>query len=194
MKLGELATVRSGLVLSRKESREASAIQYPLLNLRSINPAGYIQNEQLDIFNAVDYLPLEYLSQVGDIIVRLSAPYTAVLIDKTTSGIVISSNFVIIRTNSKELLPEYLFWLLNTPKINRTIYENTSSNMLGAIKAGFFTEFKLDFLPVEKQEKIANMNTLAIKETALLQRLAEEKEHYYSLLISKAHTEMKRGK
>ena len=193
MKLGNIATVRSGLVLSRKQAREPSDIRYPLLNLRSINPGGYIEADQLDVFVAAEYLSPEYLSQIGDVIVRLTAPYTAILVDKVTAGMVISSNFVIIRADRRELLPEYLFWLINTPKIKRSIYENTSSNMLGAIKAKYFSDFEVPSLPIAKQQQIAVMNELALKETKLLRQLADEKERYYGRLIDRAHEEMKRG-
>ncbi len=193
MKLGTIATVRSGLVLSRKQKREPSDIRYPLLNLRSINPGGYIDTNQLDVFDAVERLSQEYLSQPGDVIVRLTAPYTAVHIDEAAKGMVVSSNFVIIRTEPEILLPDYLFWLLNTPEVKRSIYENTSSNMLGAIKAKYFSDFEVPLLPVARQRQIADMNALALKETILLRKLAEEKERYYSLLIDKAHNEMKRG-
>ena len=193
MKLGNIATVRSGLVLSRKQAREPSDIRYPLLNLRSINPGGYIEADQLDVFVAAEYLSPEYLSQIGDVIVRLTAPYTAILVDKVTAGMVISSNFVIIRADRRELLPEYLFWLINTPKIKRSIYENTSSNMLGAIKAKYFSDFEVPSLPIAKQQQIAVMNELALKETKLLRQLADEKERYYSLLIDRAYKEMERG-
>lgn len=193
MKLGNIATVRSGLVLSRKQARESSDIRYPLLNLRSINPGGYIEADQLDVFVAAEYLSPEYLSQIGDVIVRLTAPYTAILVNKVTAGMVISSNFVIIRADRRELLPEYLFWLINTPKIKRSIYENTSSNMLGAIKAKYFSDFEVPSLPIAKQQQIAVMNELALKETKLLRQLADEKERYYSLLIDRAYKEMERG-
>lgn len=193
MKLGNIATVRSGLVLSRKQAREVSDIRYPLLNLRSINSGGYIDVKQLDVFIAAEYLSPEYLSQDGDVIIRLSAPYTAVLIDEATSGMVVSSNFVIIRADRNELLPEYLYWLINTPKVKRSIYENTSSNMLGAIKAKYFSDFEVPFLPIAKQQQIAAMNELALKETRLLRKLADEKERYYSLLIDRTYKEMKRG-
>ena len=193
MKLGNIATVRSGLVLSRKQAREPSEIRYPLLNLRSINPGGYIEADQLDVFDAAEYLSPEYLSQIGDVIVRLTAPYTAILIDKVTAGMVISSNFVIIRADRRELLPEYLFWLINTPKVKRSIYENTSSNMLGAIKAKYFSDFEVPFLSIAKQQQIAAMNELALKETKLLRKLADEKERYYSLLIDRAYKKMERG-
>ena len=193
MKLGNIAIVRSGLVLSRKQAREPSDIRYPLLNLRSINPGGYIEADQLDVFDAAEYLSPEYLSQVGDVIVRLTAPYTAILIDKVTAGMVISSNFVIIRADRRELLPEYLFWLINTPKVKRSIYENTSSNMLGAIKAKYFSDFEVPFLPIAKQQQIAAINELALKEAKLLRQLADEKERYYSLLIDRAYKETERG-
>ena len=193
MKLGNIATVRSGLVLSRKQAREPSNIRYPLLNLRSINPGGYIEADQLDVFVAAEYLSPEYLSQIGDVIVRLTAPYTAILIDKVTAGMVISSNFVIIRADRRELLPEYLFWLINTPKVKRSIYENTSSNMLGAINAKYFSDFEFPFLPIAKQQQIAAMNELALKETKLFRKLADEKERYYCLLIDRTYQEMKRG-
>ena len=106
---------------------------------------------------------------------------------------VISSNFVIIRADRRELLPEYLFWLINTPQVKRSIYENTSSNMLGAVKAKFFSDFEFPLLSIDKQQQIAAMNELALKETMLLRKLADEKECYYSLLIDRAYKEMKRG-
>ena len=117
MKLQDLASVRSGLVLSRKQAKEPSEYRYPLINLRCIQQEGTIQLKEADIYEAKEPLKEEYLSQNGDIIVRLTAPYTAVLIDETTSGMVVSSNFVVIRVEDKSLLPEYLFWLLNTEKI-----------------------------------------------------------------------------
>lgn len=193
MVLGNIAAVRSGLVLSRKQAHAPTDVRYPLMNLRSVNSKGYIEVDQLDVFDAAENLSSEYLSHPGDVIIRLSAPYTAVLIDDNTAGMVVSSNFVIIRTDRSKLLPEYLVWLLNTSKVKRLIYENTSSNMLGAIKASFFSEFEVPSLPIAKQQQIADMNALAMKETLLIYHLAEEKERYYSFLIDQAHHEMKRG-
>ena len=136
----------------------------------------------------------EYLSQSGDIIVRLTAPYTAVLIDETTSGMVVSSNFVVIRVEDKSLLPEYLFWLLNTEKIKRKIYENATSNMLGAVNARFLADFELALLSVEDQRKIAQFNLLAKRERQLLRMLADEKEKYYAGVLNQAYKRAKKGK
>ena len=193
MKLQSLAGVRSGLVLSRKQSKEPTDYRYPLINLRCIQQEGNIDLHKADIYEAKESLKEEYLSRQGDIVVRLTAPYTAVLIDDTTSGMVISSNFV-IRIEDKRLLPEYLFWLLNTQKVRHKIYENTTSNMLGAIKAKFLMDFELVLLPIEVQQKIAQLNLLAKKESQLLKELAAEKEKLYSSLLDQEYKREKRGK
>lgn len=194
MKLKSLASVRSGLVLSRKQSKELTDYRYPLINLRCIQQDGNIDLNKTDIYEARESLKEEYLSRQGDIVVRLTAPYTAVLIDGTTAGMVISSNFVVIRIEDKRLLPEYLFWLLNTQKVKRRIYENTTSNMLGAVKAKFLMDFELMVLPAEEQYKIAQLNLLAKKERRLLKELAVEKEKLYSSLLEQAYKRAQRGK
>lgn len=194
MQLGDIATIRCGLVLARKQSKVPTVYHYPLLNLRSINDNGTINMDSVDVFDATEQLNPEYLTQIDDVIIRLSTPYTAVLIDSGTSGMVISSNFAAVRANKKYILPEYLFWLLNTAKVKKQIFVNTSSNMLGAIKTKYFSEFEVVPLPMEKQECLASFNNLARRESQLLLELATEKEKYYAFIIDKAQKEMRRGK
>ena len=192
MNLGTVAAIRSGLVLSRKLSREISSYRYPLLNLRAIHPDGYILPDSLEVFYATELLRQEYLTQQGDIIIRLSIPYTAILIDTDMTGMVVSSNFAIIRLNQKSMLPEYLLWLLNTPDTKRKIYENSSSNMLSAVRPTFFAELEVLLLPLADQEKIAKLNLLAKQEIQLLKKLADEKERYYVAVIEHAQKNMRR--
>ena len=154
MKLQEIASVRSGLVLSRKQSKKSTDYRYPLINLRCVQPDGTINLNNSDIYEAKEPLKEEYLSRRGDIVVRLTAPYTAVLIDDTTAGMVISSNFVVIRIEDKQLMPEYLFWLLNTPQVRRKIYENATSNMLGAVKAKFLANFEVTLLRLRFRKRL----------------------------------------
>ena len=193
MKLGEIASVRSGLVLSRKLARENPVQRYRLLNLRSITPEGYIDLNETDVFDAKETLTREYLSQVGDIVIRLSAPYTAVLVDEESEGMVVSSNFVIVRTDPQVLLPEFLYWLLNTSEVKHRMFENSSSNMLGAVKPKFFADYEITPLPIPEQQKIAAINTLAKTEAKLLQQLAKAKEQYYEAILRNTYNEIKRS-
>ena len=192
MKLGTVATIRSGLVLSRKLSRELSPFRYPLLNLRAIHPDGYILSDSLEVFYATEPLRQEYLTQQGDIIIRLSIPYTAILIDSGMVGMVVSSNFAIIRLNQDCILPEYLLWLLNTADTKKKVYESSSSNMLSAVRPTFFAELEILPFNLANQEKIAKLNLLAKRETWLLKKLAEEKERYYAAVIDHKQKNMRR--
>lgn len=194
MKLQDLASVRSGLVLSRKQAKEPVGYPYRSINLRAIQPDASINLSEVDVYQAKEPLKPEYLSQIGDIIVRLTAPYTAVLVDETTEGMVISSNFVVVRIESEKLLPEYLFWLLNTQSVKRDIYENATSNMLGAVNAKFLAEIEIALLPIEEQHKLAQLYLTSRREIRLLRELAEEKERYYAKFLDQTYKKVKRGK
>ena len=193
MRLGDVATVRCGLVLSRKQSPTPTNARYHLLNLRSINADGCVEMAMLDEYYAVESRSSEYLSQVGDVIVRLTAPYTAILVDDEIAGMVVSSNFVIIRPNPRQLISGYLAWLLNTRKATRVIFENTSSNMLGAINPKYFACMEVALLSIDRQSAIADLNALALKEGRLLRRLADEKKRYCDFIMNTLQTDDRKG-
>lgn len=186
-KLSDCAEIRTGLILSRKLSREKSKNRYPLLNLKSFNDDATLNKQLLDVFDSTEALNDDYLTHIGDIIVRTSSPYTALLIDEKTSGMVVSSNFVIIRCDNKQLLPEYLYWYLNTSKIKKDIFVNSAGNMLAAIKPQYFCDMILMLPDLEEQRKIAKINLIAKRELELLSQLKEEKEKYYQACLEKLY-------
>lgn len=193
MKLGSVAQVRSGLVLARKQARGRTEYRYPLLNLKCIHPNGYIDTALCEMFDSVEYLNPEYLTHNGDVVIRLTVPYTAVLITDELEGYVIPSSFVVVRTDRSIVLPEYLLWLLNSQQVKQRIYESAVSNMLGAVKPRYFAEYELEELPITRQRMIAELNRLAKQEVQLLEKLAAEKTKYYNNVIAHVHNEIKRG-
>lgn len=193
MKLEKMAFVRSGLVLGRKQAKDQTEYRYPLLNLRCIQPDGSVDTSLCETFHANEYLNPEYLTHEGDVVIRLTAPYTAVLITRTLEGFVIPSSFIVVRTKTDILLPEYLVWLLNSQLSKRQIYDGAATNMLGGIKPRFFAEVDIDPLPTEQQRAIAQLSVLAQREAKLLRELVAEKEKYYDLTINKIYNKMKRG-
>ena len=186
-KLSECAEIRTGLILSRKLARERTENKYSLLNLKSFNEDATLNEQLLDAFNSIESLNEDYLTHKGDIIVRTSSPYTALLIEERTSGIVVSSNFVIIRCNNKKLLPEYLYWYLNTSDIKKDIFINSAGNMLAAIKPQYFCDLNLNLPDIDKQRLIAKINLTAKRELYLLNQLREEKEKYYQACLEKLY-------
>lgn len=187
VELSAVADIRSGLILSRKLARKKTEFHYPLLNLKSFNDDATLNMQTLDVFDSTEALNDDYITRIGDIIVRTSSPYTAILIDGKTSGMVVSSNFVIIRCDNKRLLPEYLYWYLNTSEIKKDIFVSSAGNMLAAIKPQYFCDMNLMLPDLEEQRKIARINLTARKELELLSQLREEKEKYYQACLEKLY-------
>ena len=138
----------------------------------------------------------DYLTQPDDILIRLSAPYTAVIINRPELlGLVVPSHFAIIRTNKRYVTPEYLFWTLRREKNRIEIMQNSSgSTAFGTISSGLIASLKITPLPLDKQKVLGNLLILSEQEQELLNKLSAEKKKYNTLLLNQIYDNMKRSK
>lgn len=188
MKLKDCANIRTGLILSRKLSEEEFNYTYNAINLTSVYD-GFINKQTLDIFKTKEKLKEDYLTKKDDIIVRLTKPYTAILITKEDENIVISSNFIKITCDKEKVLPKYLYWLLNTEKTKHKIFQNSTSNILDAITTNTYSNLTIKLAPLNKQRIIGNLYLLSIKENKLLNQLQKEKLKLNNTIIRKINEE-----
>ena len=194
MKLRDIAEVKTGLVLARKAAviDDAVALKYKQLNLKCIREQGEIDIAAMDVFFSTEELGYNYLTHPGDVIVRLSAPYTAVLITEETQGFVVSSHFCMIRVREGKSVPEYLKWLLNSQMVKAQIAKNSTGVTYASIKPSFYSELEIKPLTVEQQKKIALIYSTSQKELALLDELKENKERLYQTVLNKLYNKKKR--
>ncbi len=197
MTINDIAVVRTGLVTARKKKDAASLgiYKYQLLNLRCIANEGYIDKDYIEPYELSEELKDDYLTRRGDILIRLSAPYTAVLINKPElCGIVVPSHFAIIRVDERYALPGYVFWVLRREKNKITMMQNSSgSTAFGTISSGLISSLPITLLPLHEQQIIGELLCLSEREQELLQKLSEEKKSYNTLLLNKIYDNMKRG-
>lgn len=195
MRLDEAAVINTGLVTARKQAKgvSESIVQYRLLNLKAINNKGFIVDSLLDDFETLEEIKPIYITQMGDIVVRLTFPFTAVLIDELHTGLIIPSHFVVIRTNTKKIIPEYLFWFLNTEKVRQQLQQNVNSTTIGTVKPMSYASLNIEQITLEEQRKIANIHLLSKKELMLLDQLMRQKELYYKTAIDKIQKEMRKN-
>jgi restriction endonuclease S subunit len=175
MKLGDNAKIRTGLVLSRKEATGKTGLyQYAALTLKAVSDKGEIDRDAVELYCAAMPLKQEYFTQEGDILLRLSSPYTSALILKENEGLLISAHFAIIRVNKKEIDPYYLQWWLTQNR--RGFYKLASgAAMMGTISSGYVSD--MDFLPpsMETQRQIGKLLRLSYQEQKLLRQLSAKK-------------------
>ena len=197
MTIGEIAVVRTGLVTARKKKTATSlrTYEYRLLNLKCIEEEGRIDRSNIELYELSEELKDDYLTRMGDILVRLSAPYTAVLIDQLDlCGIVVPSHFAIIRADKRYAAPEYIFWSLRRDKNRITMMQNSSgSTAFGTISSGLIASLTITLLPLHEQQIIGDLLRLSEREQELLNKLAEEKKIYNTLLLNQTYDNMKRG-
>ena len=187
MNLKKIADIRTGIVVARKKATDESLFRksYNLINLKCVNDKGYIDFSLAEEFEANEMLSNDFLTQKGDILIRLSVPYTSIIIkEPEEEGYVIPSHFAIIRVDSNLATPEYVLWLLRSSKVQQQIRMNNSgSSGFGTISSGFFANLELSLPPLERQKSIGKLRLLSEREQELLYKLAEEKEKYtYALL------------
>ena len=178
MRLDEVATVRTGAVTGRKKAGDGiqSTFRYKMLNLKCIAADGYIDLAFAEEYQAKEKLKNELFTKEGDVLIRLSFPYTSVLINDNSCGLVVPSHFAIIRANRKKVLPEYILWFLRRESTYQQILQNSSgSTAFGTISSGFVGSLNIRALSIEKQKALGQLLLLLNKEQELLYRLAKEK-------------------
>ena len=197
MTINDIAVVRTGLVTARKKKDAAllGTYKYQLLNLRCIANEGYIDKDYIEPYELSEELKDDYLTRMGDILIRLSAPYTAVMINKPElCGLVVPSHFAIIRVDERYALPGYVFWVLRREKNKITMMQNSSgSTAFGTISSGLISSLPITLLPLHEQQIIGELLCLSEREQELLQKLSEEKKTYNALLLNKIYDNVKRG-
>ncbi len=186
MKLIKMSEVQTGLVLVRKRADDnRDAHKYRMLTLKSFEPQGWINEGEVDVFYSKEKLDSKYLTNKGDIIIRLTTPYTAICINDKQEGLVIPSNFAIIRLKKQIFIPEFVALFLNSEIIEKQFFKSSISTTIPLIKTTHLRDMEIPDKTIDIQKKIVELNQLQVKEKILLSRLMKEKEKLAKTSINK---------
>lgn len=161
---------------------------YRMLTLRSFDQDGWLREDGFDVFRSIEGIDTKYLTVEGDVVIRLSAPYTAVAIDKQHENILVPSLFVLIRIYDERILPEFLSIFLNSDKMKKCYIKESSGSTIQTIKTSAFKDFELQLPEMKRQKKSAELNNLLKKEKQLLRALLEQNEKRNNALMTQIIT------
>ena len=166
VKLGDISSITTGQVIKRKEARpgDVDAIQYRILTLKSFDEDGFLVKEEIDSFKASEEIESKYITSKGDIVVRLSMPFTSITIDEESEGILIPSLFVAIRVNCNDILPSYLSLYLNSNKMKKQYIKEARGSAIQILKTSAFKEFEIMIPDMSIQEQAVTLNELLMGE------------------------------
>lgn len=189
MKLKEIATVKTGLILSRKMSSDyEESFKYYQLTLKSADNSGIINMNDLNYYYAAEKLSSNYITQKDDVIMKLVEPYTAFCIQEKNTGLVIPSHFLIIRVDKSIVFPEYIAWYLNREDIKK-YFRMSCAGTLMQIKPTTVADTEINLPDMEKQSEVVRIYKSAEEELMLYEKLISEKRAYYKMLLNEINEE-----
>jgi len=184
MQLGEIAQIKTGLVLSRKKAEieyDAKAT-YNLLSLKNISEDGMIINESFDEFTSNENLDDHYFTEEGDVLMRLSQPFTTVYIDKNYTGLLIPSYFAIIKVNETKVLPQYIAWYLNTKNVKNELERSQAGSRIPSTNQHTIKSIPVVLTPIKQQQILIEFYQLYQREKLLYKKLIEEKKLLFQVV------------
>ena len=175
--LGNFAIIRTGLVMARKKAQPdfENSIAYKQIGMRCFFSSTKMDQTDIDIFNASEEIDSKYLTQEGDVIVRLRSPSSAIYIDKEDEGLLISSLLAVIRVESNMLDAKYLAYYINSNSAGRILKQDVKGTAIPMLKTKDLEQLQITIPPLREQKEIVNFLDLAQKEQKLLLELAREK-------------------
>jgi restriction endonuclease S subunit len=185
--LGDLATVRTGLVVSRKKAQfdTECKVEYEQISLRYFGDGVKLvkSEEDKDIFVSSEEIDGKYLTQEGDVVVRLRSPSSAVYIEKEDAGLLLHSLLAVIRVKSDKLDAKYLAYYINSRSSQRIFKQHIKGTTIPMLKTKDIEQLKVALPPIETQKKLVKFLDLADKERELLHNLANEKRRFSQRII-----------
>jgi len=195
MRLGEIATIRTGLVLGRKKAGAGNDIKgsYKLLTLKNISDDGEIDTSSIDTFDSNEILDERYLTKEGNILIRLNHPYTTVYIDKAQVGLLIPSYFAIIEIKDANYLPQYITWYLNTERIKHDLERAHAGSRIPTTNQNTLKQLSIDEINLSKQKVLIELYKLHRQEKQLYEQLIQEKNILFKGIAQQILQDQSRG-
>lgn len=174
MFLGDVFQVKSGLVVSRKKAIDSNMAKfnYKQLNLRAVNKNGYLEMSELETLLTEERISSDYLTSFGDVVVRLTDPYTAIFINKEYEGLVITSNFAVIR-EGMGYNSEFLAYYLNGDVVKKQLYSNMQGNVVKSVNIASVENVVLPKVDLRKQVLYSKLMSAVIEKLKNLEKLKE---------------------
>lgn len=191
MKVQELGDVRTGQILSRKKTEKPTEFIYKVFTLASIEKTGTIQENLIEDFKSNSEIEQSLLTKEGDILIRLSSPYTAVYITKQFENILIPSLVAVIRIKSEEYLPEYVKIYLNSEDAKSQIRKEANGTVIATITTKSLKELEIPLISMQKQRHLIHYTNAYLEEKQLTEELVKLKEREYQTIINQSFKDTK---
>ncbi len=173
----ESIVIHTGQIMSRvvvgKEENVESKAKVKVLIPKAINPDGTI---------SLDQMPEEYLKvlpdkrrlvEIEDIVMKLSPPYDAAIVEENVEGVLAPSFCAIIKCTGAEVLPRYLLAFLNSELCKEQLRQQVAGVTMPMLSMGKIGEVEMPIPSLGIQRKVEEGYRKSQKQLELLREITE---------------------
>ena len=174
--------------------KEISQISIGILKNREFNKEG---KNKYEFFNLKDYEENTGIIEVvktdkdfeakkikkGDLIFRLIYPNKVILVDDKIQGMLIPSQWCLIRLDENLINPTYLKWYLESEDGKNQILTNITGSTIQKIPVDSLRNLDIPLIDIKKQNNIEDLIKLWEREKRTIIKILENKELLYNDII-----------
>lgn len=182
IKLGELdIEFISGQIQSRVEYKgEGDNVKKILSIVPKAIENGYLDHDNLSSFNALESTNNIRLSEKGDIILKVTTPFDACLINENDEGLFIPSFCMKLKIKDKRINPYYLLAFINSSSFYNVAKSSSVGVAISIINISKVKEIEIPLISLEEQEVIANKYESSIEKIKTMKEIVSLEHEYYN--------------
>lgn len=177
VKLGEVASVIAGQILTRVTDKSYDGEAVPVLAPKAI-VSGTINRDDLGEVILTKKLDKDKYTREGDVVIKLSTPYDAAYVEKGMEGLVIPSFCAVVRISNEELVDaRYLSAFLNSAWVREQLVAKVVGSPRPMVKIMDLRQLVIPRVSIQDMKDIGKAYALSGEKRLLLNKmiLAEEK-------------------
>ncbi len=172
-RIGEIFQIQSGYQ-ERIDYDKYDNKEYKLIQGKNINKDNSINWSHLDTINLNrDYK--NYIIKKGDMLLQArGSKHSFVLIDKDEENTIAGHTFYVLRLKSEEVLPEYLWIILNSNGVRTQIDKIAGGAIISFITKSNLSNIDIPIPCIEEQRTIINLYNVIEKKRRIIDTLSSK--------------------
>lgn len=151
---------------------------------------GIIDDEGIVVNDYKTTFDNKKITKEGDIVVKLSAPYYAAIIDKDHEGMLVSSFCSIVRfLDDDDFDKWYLVAFLNSKVAQNQLKNRVAGSIMNALSVGKLYDLEIPLPYMKKQKEIGELFHKIINNRSLIKQIMKLEDEKLSCMIAIAEAE-----
>ncbi len=174
-----------GQIMSRISAKGTNSTETRTVKVvvpKSITSDGALDINEMPEEEVVENLDKKRMTEVGDLVIKLSTPYGAGIVDEDTAGCIVPSFCAIIKSTG-ELDSKYLLAFLNSDLCKEQISSQVSRAAMTVISVGKVKNLLIPIPDDTKQAEIGNNFVETKKKLQIMRRIAALEEEKNNIIF-----------